>query len=138
MGRQGNLGLLLIAVSIVSSCKIADLRTAQIDTTSPQQEEKAVAFLDNVISKYQLNKLVSAENYSFEATDNWRGLYAIINPFPKDNEPMELRFRPGSFDGQFNYLGTHSDNIYGVQSFNYYQIKRGGTPKFKKKKSGKF
>ncbi|MGX1929614.1 hypothetical protein [Flagellimonas sp. 2504JD4-2] len=123
-----------IVTVIIHGCKIADLRTAEIDSTSPNREERAVALLDNVISKYNLDKLVKAENYSLTATDNWRGLYALVNPFPKDNELMELRFRPKSFDGQFNYLETNNANIYGVQSFNCYNIKRDGEIKFKNKK----
>ena len=119
-------------------CKIADLRTPEIATTSPDREERAILLLDSVISKYKLDKLAGAENYSLKATDNWTGLYAIMNPFPKDNELMELRFRPESFDGQFNYLENDNENIYGVQSFNYYRINRDGKTKFKKKKSISF
>ncbi|MEX0313685.1 MAG: hypothetical protein AB3N18_05875 [Allomuricauda sp.] len=122
-------------ILIVHSCKIADLRTPAIDVASPNREKRALVLLDNVISKYNLDKLEEAKNYSLEASDNWRGLYALINPFPKDNELMELRFRPKSFDGQFNYLETSNTSIYGVQSFNYYHIKRDGEVKFKKKKS---
>lgn len=135
MNTPRNLVLAFMVILTLNSCKMADLRTSEIDATSLDQEEKAVALLDSVISKYNLDKLARAKNYSLRATDDWRGLYAIINPFLKDNEPMEFRFRPGSFDGQFNYLKTRTSDIYGVQSFNYYRIKEGGKPKFKKKKS---
>ena len=119
----------------MQACKIADLRTSELDERLPHREERAVQLLDQVIAKYNLHKLAAADTYSVKAVDNWRGLYAIVNPFPKDNELMELRFRPGSFDGQFNYLETRNNKIYGVQSFQYYRIDDSGQVKFKKKKS---
>ncbi len=135
MNGIGKLFLVFALILAFQGCKIADLRTSKIDTTLPNREERAIILLDNVISKYRLDKLAQAEVYSLEARDNWRGLYAIVNPFPKDNEWMEMRFRPESFDGQFSYLKTKNDNVYGVQSFNYYCINDHGEVKFKKKKS---
>lgn len=127
--------LICVAVLLFQNCKIADLRTPEINTNSPNREEKAVQLLERVITNYNLDKLAEAESYSLKATDNWRGLYAIVNPFPKDNALMELRYRPNSFDGQFNYLESNNKNVYGVQSFNHYKIDEKGVIKFKKKES---
>ena len=91
--------------------------------------------MENLIAIYGLNKLDSAETYSFKATDNWKGSFALVNPFPKDNELMEMRFRPNSFDGQFNYVNGKDKTIYGIQSFHHYRIDNHGKIKFKKKKS---
>lgn len=138
MNVVGKLFLVCTTTLMFQGCKIADLRTSEIDTIAPNREERAITLLNNVISKYNLDILAKAENYTLKATDNWRGLYATINPFPKDNEWMDMRFRPGSFDGQFNYLKTNNSTIYGVQSFRYYRINKDGDAKFKKKKSVTF
>ncbi|MEM9649843.1 MAG: hypothetical protein AAF969_15295 [Bacteroidota bacterium] len=133
-----NLFWIFIPILTIHGCKIADLRTPEIDASSPNREARAVLLLDKVISKHNLDKLANAENYALTATDNWRGLNAVVNPFPRDNELMELRFRPSSFDGQFKYLETSNDHIYGVQSFNFYRIRGDGNIKFKKKRSVTF
>ncbi len=133
-----NTFLIITIVLAFQGCKIADLRTPAIDASLPHREAKAVQLLDNVISKYNLNQLDQAETYSLQAVDNWRGLYALVNPFPKDNELMELRFRPGSFDGQFNYVETENPKTYGVQSLKHYRSTRDGEMVFKKKKSIEF
>lgn len=135
MNCIGKLFLVFAITFAFQGCKIADLRTSEIDVILPDREKRAITLLDNVISKYSLDKLAQAENYSLTATDNWRGLYAIVNPFPKDNEWKEMRFRPGSFDGQFNYQRTKNNKVYGVQSLNYYRINTNGEVTFKKKKS---
>ncbi|MEM9362977.1 MAG: hypothetical protein AAGA43_10090 [Bacteroidota bacterium] len=126
---------LLSVVFVTQSCKLADLSTSELNSTLHNREDKAIQLLEAVIETYQLNKLEAAETYSFTAFDNWKGLYALINPFPKDNEPMEMRFRPSSFDGQFNYIDTRNKTIYGVQSFKHYRINKQGGLSFKKDKS---
>lgn len=127
--------LICLTASLFQSCKIADLRTSEINPNSPNREEKAIQLLERVVSNYNLDQLAQADNYTIKAADNWRGLYAILNPFPKDNRLMELRFRPNSFDGQFNYLDSNDQNVYGVQSFRHYKIDEEGDVKFRKKKS---
>ena len=133
-----NTFLVLTFILAFQGCKIADLRTSSIDVSLPNREVKALQLLDHVISKYNLNQLAQAETYSLQAVDNWRGLYALVNPFPKDNKLMELRFRPGLFDGQFNYVETENPKTYGVQSLKHYRSTRDGEMVFKKKKSIEF
>ena len=125
-------------VLFVQSCKIADLRTPALNPDLPNREEKAIQLLDQVVENYQLERLEDAETYSLNATDNWNGLFALVNPFPKDNALMEMRFRPKSFDGQFYYIETKKQTIYGVQSFHHYRIKEDGNIQFKNKKSISF
>ena len=124
---------LTTAVSL-QSCKIADLRTSKIAENTIEREERAIRLLDEVIANANLDKLASAKTYSFNATDDWKGIMTLANPLPKDNKPMEFRYRPNSFDGQFNYTATKNKVIHGVQSFNYYKIDDNGTVKHKKKK----
>lgn len=130
--------LVFLILLALQSCKIADLRTSELNLDSPHREDRAIQLLNNVIGTYQLNKLEKAQTYAFKAKDNWKGLYALVNPFPKDNELMEMRFRPSSFDGQFNYINTRNKSIYGVQSFAYYKVNKKGKTRFKKKKSTSF
>ena len=126
--------IVLLAI-LAQSCKLADLRTSELNPNLPNREKKAIQILDSLIAKYGLDKLEKAETYNLWAIDNWKGLYALANPFPRDNELMEMRFRPNSFDGQFNYLEGRNKTIYGIQSFQHYRIKESGTIKFRKKKS---
>ena len=135
MFRQTYITLLLLISLLSQSCKLADLRTSELNPDLPNREKKAIQMLDNLIAKYGLDKLEEAETYTLRAKDNWKGLYALTNPFPRDNEPMEMRFRPNSFDGQFNYLEGGNKTIYGVQSFKHYRIKENGSTKFRRKKS---
>ncbi len=130
--------LLLLTVVGLNSCKIADLRTSAIDLQAPDREKRAMALLERAINSQGFDVLAQAETYSFEATDNWRGLMAVFNPFPKDNEVMEMRFRTQTFDSQFNYKNAKVSKMYGVQSFRYYEIEEDGTPKFRNKKSLRF
>lgn len=127
--------LLPLIVLLVQGCKIADLRTAGIATTTPDREQKALLLLENVIATNHLERLATAETYSLEARDNWKGLLALTNPLPRDNALMELRFRPNSFDGQFEYLEARTKRIYGVQSFQFYKVKDDEKVRLGKKKS---
>lgn len=124
---------ILLALFAVQGCKIADLRTGAIDAMSANKEQKAIDLLDKVIETQGLTALAQAETYSFKATDNWKGLLALMNPLPEDNELMVLRYRPMSFDGQFNYLETKDKTIYGTQSFKSYEIEENGELSFKNK-----
>lgn len=128
------LGVSAICIALpLQSCKIADLRTSNIDTTKPNREQKALTILDKVIEKHGLKALAKAETYSLQATDNWKGIMAMMNPLPKDNELMELRYRPLSFDGQFNYLNSNNKTTYGIQSLKSYKIDENGNVKFNNK-----
>ncbi len=127
--------LLFLIALLTQGCKIADLRTAAIAKTTPDREEKALMLLEKMIATNHLEKLVAAETYSLEARDNWKGVLALANPLPKDNTLMELRFRPNSFDGQFEYLEAKTETVYGVQSFQFYKIKDNGIVTLRKKKS---
>ncbi len=127
--------LWVLIIVIAQGCKIADLRTTEIATASPDREAKALLLLEKVIATNRLEKLATAGTYSLEAIDNWKGLLALANPLPKDNTLMELRFRPNSFDGQFEYVGAKNKTVHGVQSFQYYKIKDDGIVKVRRKKS---
>ncbi len=136
MSCMKRLQIILLSILLVAQgCKIADLRTAAIDTSFPDRETRALQLLEEVIAANQLRKLAEAETYSLEATDNWKGLLAVMNPLPKDNTVMALRFRPNSFDGQLKYLDGDNKTVHGVQSFRYYKIKDDGAIKLRNKKS---
>lgn len=136
-----NRHILLLCTLIIltlQSCKIADLRTSEINDATPDREQKAIDLLNTAIKNQHLDILVNSETYSYKITDNWKGLSALFNPFPKDNELMEMRFRPNSFDSQFFYIDAKDQNTYGVQSFKYYKIDKTGQVTFKNKKSISF
>lgn len=130
--------LCTLMILICQSCKIADLRTSEINDAAPDREPKAIELLDTAIKNQNLDLLVNSETYSYKIKDNWKGLSALFNPFPKDNELMEMRFRPKSFDSQFFYINVKDQTRYGVQSFRYYKINETGDVKFKNKKSISF
>ncbi|MEM8507258.1 MAG: SRPBCC family protein [Bacteroidota bacterium] len=131
--------IVLLATGLsLQSCKIADLRTLQVNASTPNREVRAIRLLDEVIANGNLDKLANAETYSFDATDDWKGIMTLINPLPKDNAPMEFRYRPNSFDGQFYYTGTNKKTVHGVQSFNYYNLMEDKDIKVKKKKKMTF
>ncbi|WP_109301368.1 hypothetical protein [Aquimarina sp. AU474] len=130
--------LFTFVITTFQSCKIADLRTSAINNSTPDREQKAIDLLNKTIKNQNLDILVNSKTYSYKIKDNWKGVLALMNPFPKDNELMEMRFRPKSFDSQFYYVNAKNRIIYGVQSFNYYKIDRTGNLKFKDKKSISF
>ncbi|WP_350290914.1 hypothetical protein [uncultured Croceitalea sp.] len=123
----------ILVLFTVKGCKIADLRTDSIDAKSAKKEQKAIDLLDKVIENQGLAALAQAKTYSLNATDDWKGILALMNPLPKNNELMVLRYRPMSFDGQFNYLEGRDKTIYGTQSFKSYEIKENGEVTFKNK-----
>ncbi|MEM9361354.1 MAG: SRPBCC family protein [Bacteroidota bacterium] len=138
VGASVVLVLLLATTLSFQSCKIADLRTSQISAETPDRETRAVRLLDEVITNGKLDRLANAETYSFDATDDWKGIMTLANPLPKDNEPMEFRYRPNSFDGQFHYTASKKKTVHGVQSFNYYKLESNKAIKVKKKKKMTF
>ncbi|MBV6646131.1 MAG: hypothetical protein KI790_11820 [Cyclobacteriaceae bacterium] len=131
--------ILLVGIFFLAGCKLADLRTDAINGQSPNRDEKAVDLLKKTIAAQNLEMLKKAESYTMESRDNWRGMMAMMNPFPKDDKRLEFRFRPMSFDGQMQYLETKKkDNIYGIQSLNYYKIEDGEEAVFKDSKKMEF
>ncbi|MEL6560831.1 MAG: hypothetical protein AAFQ94_21735, partial [Bacteroidota bacterium] len=123
----------IVILLLVQSCKLADLRTSQINDSQPNQEQKAIDLLDQVISNQGLKILAQSETYSVTAVDNWKGLMTLMNPLPKDNKPMVLRYRPMSFDGQFNYVASKHKTIYGTQSLQSYEMDEFGKVTFRNK-----
>lgn len=131
----------LISFSFVlislASCKIADLRTKDI-SSSTLREPKAIELIEKVITNQGLDLLKNSETYSYSARDHWKGIFSLGNPFPKNNEVMVLKFRPNSFDGQFQYPTSTNKTIYGLQSMNYYEIEEDKTVKFTSNKKIQF
>ena len=132
--------LLLWALVMVlfQNCKLADLRTTTVQDGLPQREPKAVALLETVIKNQNLAVLENSKTYSLQLTDNWRGLSALVNPFPRDNQPLSISFTPKTFDAQFRYTNIRNQKTYGVEGANYYVIKKEDEKKFKKKRSMEF
>ena len=131
--------ILLVGIFFLTGCKLADLRTDAIDIQSPNKEQKAIDLLEKTIAAQNLEPLKEADSYTVESRDNWKGMMAMMNPFPKDDKRLEFRFRPMSFDGQMQYLETRKKvNIYGIQSLNYYKIENGEEAVFKDSKKMEF
>ena len=131
--------LTLLLMGLVSSCKLANLSTEAINTESVNREEKAIQLLEKTIKAHNFQALANAETYSYKVKDNWKGPMVLMNPFPKDNEWMEMRFRPATFDAQMQYLDTRNkDKVYGLQSLQYYLMDGDEEVEFKKKPKMEF
>ena len=124
-----------LVMVLFQNCKLADLRTTTVQDGIPQREPKAVALLETVIQNQNLGVLENSKTYSLQLTDNWRGLSALVNPFPRDNKPLTISFTPKTFDAQFHYTNIRNQKTYGVEGANFYVIKKEGEKKFKKKRS---
>lgn len=128
----------LIAAISLQGCKLADLRTSKINYETELREPQAIEILEKTILAHRLDKLKEADTYEFRTRDDWKGMMAMMNPLPKDNTWMKMKFRPLSFDGQFQYLaGNKKEITYGIQSLKHYELE-GEEAEFKKKEGIEF
>ncbi len=123
---------LFITVSIMfflASCKIADIRTPEIknNVEDVNSENRAKALLKDAITKQGLNKVSQYKTYEVVGSDHWKGLLGkIANIWNWKKEKVAMRFALGDFDGQIEVLeGKKKGHIFGIQSWDYYEIKDG-------------
>lgn len=120
--------LMLIPI-FISSCGIADLRTAEIkkDQQSETDQQKAERLLASAIKKQGLDKVSQFETYEVIGNDDWKGLLGSVgNVWDWKDEKVAMRFAVGDFDGQIEVLeGKKKGFTAGIQSWDYYEIEKG-------------
>lgn len=130
MKQSNALGLMLVTVITLSSCKMADLRTTEIknSTQTEGQIQFAKDLLTQTVKKHGLDKIDQFSTYEVIANDHWKGLLGKAgNPWEWDkNDDFALRFSVGDFDGQLEVLeGDKKGFTAGIQSWDYYEKKDG-------------
>ncbi len=129
----------LIAL-FLQSCGLADLRNESLKErgVTSEMEEKGRALLQEAWLAQGFDKLAQHEVYEVVATDHWKGLMGRMgNPWPVNDVPIRLRYAIGTFDGQFEVLeGKKEGFTAGLQSWQYYEKKPGGSLTFQKKADG--
>ncbi|WP_298537685.1 hypothetical protein [uncultured Algibacter sp.] len=118
--------LLIIATLLLSSCKIADMRTNSIKDNgiSTEAYNKGKKILDETWYKHGFNKFSEHKTYSFNGSDTWKGLMGKMGkPWPEAKSNMNFKYEVGSFDSQVTYLDGKREGITaGLQSWNYYEM----------------
>ncbi|NER15244.1 hypothetical protein GWK08_17440 [Leptobacterium flavescens] len=139
MNRIKNIVLILSLMGLLNSCKLADLRTAELRSAENEhisREEKGKSLLENAVIKHGFDKLAGAETYEVIMKDRWKGFAGKLgNVWPVNNKRIALRFTPLSFDGQIEVLeGRKKGTIWGLQSWQVYKIDKEGKVLLKNKK----
>lgn len=113
----------------LSSCKIADLRTADIKkgTYSEKNVELARELLDKVVKVHGFENINQYTTYEAIATDHYKGMMGKIgNPWGVNKDKIAFRFNVGSFDSRMEVLeGKKKGFIAGLQSWDYYEKEHG-------------
>ncbi|GAA0873361.1 hypothetical protein GCM10009117_25080 [Gangjinia marincola] len=118
--------IIVIAVSVLQSCKSVDLRSELLQSdsiTNPEQRGRDLLNEAKIAMGY--DKLSETEVYEVDALFNWKGIWLLMpmNAFPgNNNNALKLRLATNSFDGQVEYLeGRKTNTIQGVQSWQGYK-----------------
>ena len=120
--------LIILPLSLLimmSSCKMADLRTTAIkeNTQSSEQIELAKNLLAKTIKRHGFDKINQFTTYELIGNDHWKGLLGKMgNPWDWNKDKIALRFSVGDFDGQVEVLeGKKTGFVAGIQSWDYYE-----------------
>lgn len=134
---------ILIILFLITSCKIADLRTDLIKEATTEEitelNNKGRALLKASYIKQGLDKFETRQNYTFTAHEKWYGILGkIANPWGVNDEQMRFSYRINSFDGRAEVLSGKKEGVYfGLQSWEYYEGKNPNLPDFNVKDSNK-
>lgn len=122
--------LFITAIFFLSSCRMADLRPAEIkeETDIWDRESKGRALLRSAAEAQGFNSFYSHSHYRLQIKDHWKGVIgSIANPWPVNNEPITLRYESKTFTGQAEFHeGKHNGEIKGLHSWHYYEIEDKG------------
>jgi hypothetical protein len=136
------LQLLLIALPLlVSSCGLADLRSATLKEQgiTPEAEQRGRQLLEAAWLAQGMDQLDRHESYEIIGKDHWKGLLGKAgNPWPVNNKALRLQYSVGTFDGKFEVLeGKKEGYSAGLQSWHYYEQARGTAANFEVKPNEK-
>ena len=129
---------LFLTLTLLSSCKLADLRTDTFkqEGITSSNELKGKQILKESWKAQGMDKLQQFQTYEVVGKDHWKGLTGkTANPWPANNALTQLRYAIGTFDGQMEILeGKKKGWSAGLQSWQYYEFSKGQTPSFDVKK----
>lgn len=119
----------VISCLALSSCKIADLRAADIKkgTYGEENVELARTLLDKAAKIHGFDKLNQYMTYEAIATDHYKGMMGKIgNPWGVNKDKIAFRFNVGTFDSRMEVLeGKKKGFVAGLQSWDYYEKENG-------------
>jgi len=118
------IGAILIA-SLLTNCKIADLRTKTIkqDGITAESTKKGKELVLAAWKKQGMDKFMAHETYQVTAEDHWKGMLGRMGKlWPENRSVIDLKFATGTFDASVQFLdGKKEGLIAGQQSWNYYE-----------------
>lgn len=118
------IGVILI-VSLLSNCKIADLRTKTLkkEGITATSTEKGKKLLQAAWKKQGMDKFMEHETYQVIAEDHWKGILGKMGKlWPENRSVIDLKFATGTFNASVQFLdGKKEGLIAGQQSWNYYE-----------------
>lgn len=130
-------GVIFVMISLIifQSCAISDLRTDLV-RAGDLQIDKGRAFLQKASENYRVSVWDSLETYTVTINDEFYGFAGKFgNPYPGNVANLRLSYIPNSFTGAGEFTeGKNKGLVWGIQSWQTYQIEEGGTPEFKKDK----
>lgn len=137
MRQKTKFGLVLfIGTLLITSC--SDLRT-KVSKKTPD-ERKAKELLHKMGAAHGIANWEKLATYTVTFEDEFFGKIGNnAKPYPEANTQFELDYIPGTFDGRMTFKGGEWDgNVWGMQSWNTYELNSEGKTEFKENKDARF
>ena len=121
----------LLLGSMLTSCKIADLRTKTLkkEGITKISESKGKKLLETARQKQGMDAFNAHTTYNTIAEDHWKGMLGKMGKlWPQSREVIDLKFATGTFDASVHFTEGKKEGLTaGQQSWNYYEIEKGST-----------
>lgn len=115
-GALGLVLLLAVIALVVTGGPLADLRPPEI-TVDPQSERetRGRALLDEAWRAAGGERTLAHQRARFELRDEWLGISTLFNPWPDDDQRMQIELRTHTFDSQVEFLdGPEEGTTWGI------------------------
>lgn len=121
---------LLFLVAILSSCSVKDLRTDYaMERQNQETFTKGRKLLEQSYKKMGYDQFMRTSNYQVSSVFDWKWPWSWMpmNALPGNKgKVIKFKFATNTFDGNVLYTeGRKEGNIYGLQSWQSYEIKEG-------------
>lgn len=122
--------VLLLITALISSCAVRDLRTDYAKNTQEIADfEKGKRLLERSYLKMGYDNLDQTNNYEVKSLFDWKWpwTWMPMNALPGNKgKVIKFKFATNTFDGNILYTeGRKKGNVYGVQSWQSYELKDG-------------
>ncbi|MEM9547185.1 MAG: hypothetical protein AAGA77_14485 [Bacteroidota bacterium] len=119
----------VLILTLLSSCKVKDLRTEFAkETTLELSEKRGRDLLERTYLKMGYNHMENVTTYEAKSYFDWKWPWSWMpmNALPGNKgNTIKFKFVTKTFDGSVEYLeGRKTGNIYGLQSWQSYEIKK--------------